>query len=731
MTLKLVAPEDQVPPSAPDVPRYWAFLSYSHHDKAVAKRLQKQLETYRVPRRLVGRETSHGPVPARVSPVFRDRDELHAGADLKASVQDALSKSRWLIVVCTPDAARSPWVNREIIEFKKLHGERRVLALIARGEPFASDMPGREAEECFPPALRRALNDQGVPEGELLEPIAADMRKHGDGPQRATLKLLAGMLGVSFDDLVRRDMQRRVRLLSVVAGASVLGLVAFAFLAVMAVQARNEAQYQRVQAEGLIEFMLGDLRKKLEPVGRLEVLDSVGEKALAYYGAQDAEGLDATALGHRSRAMHLIGEIRDLRGQQAEALIAFEQAAATTAQLLAKAPNDPQRIYDHAQSVFWVGDAAWKRADGAMAEDKFGRYLDLAGRLSQIDPTNSEWRAELAFAHVNVATVQLGTNRPAQALKSLAIAVEILNDIRLTRPGLGFELAQAYGWQADAYAMLGDYPSALAREVLKQTVFLSMPGADKNKRAQRGIVSSLFKASRYELALGRTDLARIRARDSLSIAVRLVEADPQNQFWRGDECATRLALVEIESTSDERALAREELKASSDCLAKFGAKASFNQYGSLLLRARALWLAAALVEGPPVHALALEMQQFLRQALSMLGADNRDRAKLTLELANVAIALGELQSRSSPNAAHDSWRQAEALLKPFVELRDGAVLTLMARTRMHLGDLPAARAFLEQVRDTSYRHPAYADLTRQLQFSGGNPPPSLTSGAKP
>jgi hypothetical protein len=189
-------------------------------------------------------------------------------------------------------------------------------------------------------------------------------------------------------------------------------------------------------------------------------------------------------------------------------------------------------------------------------------------------------------------------------------------------------------------------------------------------------------------------------------------------------------LVEIESNSGQRALAREEMKAGSECLAKFSPEASFSQYGGLLLRARALWLAAALEEGPHLDALALEMRQFLKQALSLLGADNRDRAKLTVELANVAVVLGELQFRSNPNAAYDNWRQAEALLKPFVELRDGAVLTLMVRTRMHLGDLPAAQAFMMQVRDTSYRHPVYADLTKQLQSLRGSPAPSNTSGAK-
>ena len=213
------------------------------------------------------------------------------------------------------------------------------------------------------------------------------------------------MLGVGFDDLVRRDMQRRVRWLTAVAGASVVGVLGFAVLAVMAVQARNEAQHQRVQAEGLIEFMLGDLRKKLEPVGRLEVLDSVGEKALAYYGAQEAGKLDATALGHRSRAMHLIGEIRDLRGNPAEAQKAFEQAAETTAQLLDQAPGDSQRLFNHGQSVFWVGYAAWKKADGKTAETKFQEYLQLSQRLAKLDASNVAWSAEVAFAHVNLGMV--------------------------------------------------------------------------------------------------------------------------------------------------------------------------------------------------------------------------------------------------------------------------------------------------------------------------------------
>lgn len=716
---------------ATSAPKYWAFLSYSHHDKLIAKRLQKQLETYRVPTRLVGRETSQGPVPARVAPVFRDRDELHAGADLKASVQDALAKSRWLIVVCTPDAARSPWVNREIIEFKRLRGERHVLALIARGEPFASDMPGREAEECFPPALRRALNEDGVPEGEPLEPIAADMRKHGDGPQRATLKLLAGMLGVSFDDLVRRDMQRRVRLLSVVAGASVLGLVAFAFLAVMAVQARNEAQHQRVQAEGLIEFMLGDLRKKLEPVGRLEVLDSVGEKALAYYGAQESGKLDATALGHRSRAMHLIGEIRDLRGNPAEAQKAFEQAAETTAQLLAQAPNDGQRIFDHAQSVFWVGYAAWKRADGKTAEAKFQEYLTLSQRLTQIAPANVDWQAEVAFGHMNLGTVQLGTDQPAVALESLRLGGRLLAELSTKRPELSFELAQNYGWQASAYELLGDYEKALEHQERKLALIRAMPGVDKNRTAQRGILNTLSAISQYELALGRVADAERSALAGLTIADALVVDDPHNLFWRGDACMGRLKLVEIKSMLDLRDEARKELARASACGQQFDAAGSWSLRYSIQLRSRMLALSAPLLPEGERGQLAVKLEQFLEQATVKVAIDTPDRAILSMELANAALALADLHaSWSEMERARICWRKVEALLQPFAATKNGAVLAPLARARLSLGDLSGAEVLVNEIRLSHYRHPAYAELVKQLQAARGSSKFNERSGAR-
>src|SRR5947208_3243692 len=100
--------------------KYWAFISYSHGDKKWGDWLHRALETYVVPRKLVGTEQSAGRVPSRLFPIFRDREELPTSADLGAHISQALERSRFLILICSPRAAQSRWVNEELLHFKRL-----------------------------------------------------------------------------------------------------------------------------------------------------------------------------------------------------------------------------------------------------------------------------------------------------------------------------------------------------------------------------------------------------------------------------------------------------------------------------------------------------------------------------------------------------------------------------------------------------------------------------------
>jgi hypothetical protein len=229
--------------------KYWAFMSYSHLDAKWASWLHRELESYRPPKKLVGMTTVRGTVPKRLTPVFRDREELASAVDLGTVINEALEKSACQIIICSPQSAKSRWVNEEILAFKRLGREDRIFCLIIGGEPNASDLPGREQEECFPPALRFRLGADGNLSSVRTEPIAADARAGKDGKQNAKLKLIAGVLGLDFDSLRRREQLRRNRRLFALACGAMGGMLLTSTLAAYAFIQRTAAQKQTARAE--------------------------------------------------------------------------------------------------------------------------------------------------------------------------------------------------------------------------------------------------------------------------------------------------------------------------------------------------------------------------------------------------------------------------------------------------------------------------------------------------
>lgn len=214
------------PPASGEKPpdyKYWAFISYSQKDEWWARRLHEALETYALPRELVGQETPPwGPLPKRFAPVFRDRDELSSAADLGQKLTASLHSSRALVVLCSPHAARSRWVNEEIKTFKSRGREQDVFAVIVDGEPWGSDRPETAEAECFPESLRYRVDDKRELTAERAEPIAGDARKQKDGFDRAMLKTVAGILRIDFARLTKREEERRARRNRIVVGGMAL-----------------------------------------------------------------------------------------------------------------------------------------------------------------------------------------------------------------------------------------------------------------------------------------------------------------------------------------------------------------------------------------------------------------------------------------------------------------------------------------------------------------------------
>jgi formylglycine-generating enzyme required for sulfatase activity len=186
--------------------KYRAFLSYSHADSGVAKRVHSRLEGFHIDKDLVGRNTPAGPIPTALRPIFRDRNEFDAGGSLAEQSIIALDDSAALIVLASPNAARSKFVNEELRQFKLRHPDRPVIPLIIDGEP------GNPEKECFPPALRLAVAEDGSITDKPIDVLAADLQEKGDGFELALAKVVARLLPLPPDEVYRRtERERRIQ----------------------------------------------------------------------------------------------------------------------------------------------------------------------------------------------------------------------------------------------------------------------------------------------------------------------------------------------------------------------------------------------------------------------------------------------------------------------------------------------------------------------------------------
>lgn len=646
---------------------YYAFLSYSHADEDIAKWLHDQLESFRVPGAIAGQLTENGVVPRRLTPIFRDRGELAAADDLGTEIRDALAASRYLVVLCSPDAARSHWTNAEIDAFKRSRPDGCVLAAIVAGEPFASDLPGREKEECLPPALRIHYDSRGRPTGRKAEPLAADLRQEGEGRRRGFLQLVAGMTGVGLDDLIQRETIRRHRRMAIVAAASIGGMAVTSALAVTAIDARDAARDQRREAESLVGFMLGDLRSKLEPIGKLDALDGVGSRVLSYYQKQGTSDLPDEALMQRSKALSLMGEVANLRGDLDGAMRLYREALEGTAEAVQRKPNDPQRLFDHAQNQFWVGEIGLQRGDLPAAEAAFRNYRALATRMIALDPHNMRWRMEGQYADANLGVVLFAQRRFAEASSQFQQAQNTIEAVATADPGnTGYRKAvpESLAWLADAQLAEGRLADALGNRRRQVALLEQLATAGGDVEYRQKLIPARRALGSLYLMLGQDR----RGFEELSLAVEhahsLIPREPDNSKWNDFASRAELDLAEHLVDSGKAREARNLANAACGRADKFLARTPDAQQWRANRRDCLLTLSRiALASGDRASALS-----HARLAVNSANSvQSTDRVADRFHLAKAHRLFGDVQLQSGATAAaRNAWLAALAALQPGV-----------------------------------------------------------------
>ena len=179
--------------------KYFAFISYNSRDTEWGKRVQKKLEHYRMPATLC-RERGWERKP--ISAVFFAPTDIQPGG-LTEELQERLKASRNLIVICSPNSAKSEWVGKEIEFFHQLGRTKQIHFFIVDGVPHSGNLD----TECFNPIV----DTLGLPEilgANIHEKIYLWPWLN---KERAYVQLVSKLLGVEFDAIWQRHKRQLIR----------------------------------------------------------------------------------------------------------------------------------------------------------------------------------------------------------------------------------------------------------------------------------------------------------------------------------------------------------------------------------------------------------------------------------------------------------------------------------------------------------------------------------------
>lgn len=502
--------------------RYKAYMSYCHADQKWAAWLHRSLESYRLPKRLVGTQGLHGAIPKKLSPIFRDRDELSSASDLSVKIKEALADSDALLVVCSPAAAQSKWVNQEIHYFKLLGG-KRIYCVIVAGEPGASD----PQKCCFPATLLESEDHH------LFEPLAADVRRGADGKSLAKLKLVAGLAGVRLDELRQRDKQRKRRRQFVAGLTSVvaIALLVSSFQSRLAERdARLAQEAQHASAESMLAEFLAQ-SERLEDVADLETRKAFGEVLSNYLARLDLKDLTIESRRQLGVALSHKGMVLRDEGQFEQALVVFKSARDTLKLLVDETHQDEQAMFELSQVEFWIGQVHLDMGRMDEATISFNAYAQISDALHKMQPGNAKWTMEACYAQSNLGNLE--TRRtpsdPGLVLRHFQLALDLNEEAARLDSKYERELAESHAYLADAWLGVCDLEQAMLHR--QKAVELAANHYELNpvsNKLKQDYAYALSGISGVQRKTGELGSAIESLRVALELQSELVEEDPAN-----------------------------------------------------------------------------------------------------------------------------------------------------------------------------------------------------------
>jgi tetratricopeptide (TPR) repeat protein len=443
-----------------------------------------------------------------------------------------------------------------------------VLEAVKQGPPT----PLAERQPGVPPdllaiidrSMARSADDRYVTAREL----AADLRRFQSGQ-------LVGAHRYSTAQLVRRWLRRHRTAVSVgaiaVVALTVVGALSLRRILREEQRADNErrtALIHRANAEELMSFMLGDLREKLEPVGKLELLGAVALKARDYYASRPDTG-EASDRGKLAQARQNVGLVLAAQGDPQGALMEYRAALALREQLVAEDRDNRAWQRDLSTTHIVIGETLQQRLDdpqGGLAA--YRTALAIRERLAAMDPSSTQAQRDLSVGHYRVGEALRGLGDVRGALAAYQADLEIAQRLAKQDPNNATwqrDLSVSHGNVASIHMATTDYGAALKEYAVVQAIVDGLAARDPSNQVWQHDAAWARVTRGYALILsGEADKALVELEDAKARLSRLIALDPSNAVYK-------VELADVQQAIGDGLVRREDLegalKAQLDALA--------------------------------------------------------------------------------------------------------------------------------------------------------------------
>jgi tetratricopeptide (TPR) repeat protein len=555
--------------------KYRAFLSCSAADTAWGDWLQTALEGFRIDEALVGLETLAGPVPRILGPVFRsEHGSPRTPADERRRA--ALHASQFLIVLCSPSAAKDASIDEEIRRFTAIGRADRIVPVLVGGRRGDAEL------QSIPRELQFRFGPDGLWRNPRGYPAWSDARPGGEGKEAALSQVVAGLVGLSRSDIEQAAAaeRRRKTIASRSIAAGLLGLCLacnYGFLFARHELSRNEALLEGA-ASGLdaltraaataINFagvpprfsltfaeITEDLFRRTFDVGtetapltfnRAVMLIDVARLEMRRSRAEGEHGragevellLNKIAATHRhdphwqrrlAVAYHRLGDLLQDQGSLNEAARSYERSRRIV-EYLAALPKHAPRQRELAALNLKIGDIEFARGFFDEAIVKYDQHLDIVSGLATQEPGKTAWQHALVRSHIRIGDVLRLQGNLEEALASYAAGYAVAQRLAAREGGEEQQaLATVYFKIADVLTLQERFDEALSSYRLSNAIVQSLLAANPHDFGwlhELGITHN--RIAWISEARGDFNAALAEYRTVLALAGRLATADADN-----------------------------------------------------------------------------------------------------------------------------------------------------------------------------------------------------------